>query len=86
MSRWVAALAVLAMLTMTGCDPQLNIAGAYFPAWLLSMIGGLLAFWVIHLVFLRTGIIPFLIPIPLVYAAILASLICGIWLLFFAAR
>jgi hypothetical protein len=86
MSRWVAALAVLAMLTMTGCDPQLNIAGAYFPAWLLSLIGGLLAFWVIHLVFLRTGIIPFLIPIPLVYMAILVSLICGTWLLFFAAR
>ena len=86
MSRWVAALAVLAMLTMTGCDPQLNIAGAYFPAWLLCMIGGLLAFWVIHLVFLRTGIIPFLIPIPLVYAAVLTSLICGIWLLFFSTR
>jgi hypothetical protein len=86
MSRWVAALAVLAMLTMTGCDPQLNIAGAYFPAWLLSLIGGLLAFWVIHLLFLRTGVIPFLIPIPLVYVAILVSLICGIWLLFFAAR
>ena len=71
---------------MTGCDPQINIAGAYFPAWLLSMIGGLFAFWVIHLVFLRAEIISFLIPIPLVYAAVLTSLICGIWLLFFAAR
>lgn len=79
-------LAVLSMLTMTGCDPQLNIAGAYFPAWLLCMIGGLLSFWVIHLVFLRTGIIPFLVPIPLVYAAILISTICGLWLLFFSAR
>jgi len=86
MSRWFLLPALLVILTMTGCDPQLNIAGAYFPAWLLSMIGGLLAFWVIHLVFLRTGIIPFLIPIPLVYAALLASMICGIWLLFFAAR
>lgn len=74
------------MLTMTGCDPQLNIAGAYFPAWLLCMILGLLCFWVIHLVFLRTGMIPFLIPIPLVYAALLVFLICGFWLLFFAAR
>lgn len=71
---------------MTGCDPQLNIAGAYFPAWLLCMIGGLLGFWVIHLVFLRTGIIPFLFPIPLVYAALLVASICGLWLLFFAAR
>ena len=86
MSRWFLLPAMLVILTMTGCDPQLNIAGAYFPAWLLSMIGGLLAFWVIHLVFLRTGIIPFLIPIPLVYAALLASMICGIWLLLFAAR
>jgi len=86
MSRWVSALAVLVMLTMTGCDPQLNIAGAYFPAWLLCMIGGLLAFWVIHLFFLRTGLIPFLIPIPLVYAALLVSLVCGIWLLFFSTR
>jgi hypothetical protein len=86
MSRWVTALAVLAMLTMTGCDPQLNIAGAYFPAWLLCMIAGLLSFWVIHLIFLRTGIIPFLVPITLVYAALLSSLICGIWLIFFSAR
>jgi YtcA family len=86
MSQRFAVLAVLAMLTMTGCDPQLNIAGAYFPAWLLCMIGGLLAFWVLHLLFLRTGIIPFLVPIPLVYAALIMSLICGLWLLFFAAR
>lgn len=71
---------------MTGCDPQLNIAGAYFPAWLLCMIGGLLSFWAIHLIFLRTGIIPFLVPITLVYAALLISLICGIWLIFFSAR
>ena len=76
----------MAMMTMTGSDPQLNIAGAYFPAWLLCMIVGLLSFWVIHLVFLRTGMIPFLLPIPLVYAALLISLICGFWLLFFAAR
>jgi len=77
---------LLILFGMTGCDPQINVAGAYFPAWLLSMIGGLLAFWVIHLVFLRTGIIPFLIPIPLVYLALISSMICGLWLLFFAAR
>jgi YtcA family len=83
--RFIPAI-LLVLFGMTGCDPQINVAGAYFPAWLLSLIGGLFVFWVIHLVFLRTGIIPFLIPIPLVYAALLTSLICGIWLLFFAAR
>jgi YtcA family len=74
------------MLTMTGCDPQLNIAGAYFPAWLASLIAGLVSFWVLHLLFLRLRLIPFLIPISFVYAAILTALTCGCWLLFFAAR
>jgi hypothetical protein len=86
MSRWIVFLALTVMLTMTGCDPQLNLAGAYFPAWLISAIGGLFFFWLIHLILLRAGLIPYLKPIFLVYIAIVVMLTCGIWLLFFAAR
>ena len=71
---------------MTGCDPQLNIAGAYFPAWLISTIGGLFCFWIIHLILLKTGLIPYLKPISLVYIAFVVMFTCGVWLLFFAAR
>lgn len=74
------------ILTMTGCDPQINIAGAYFPAWLACTLGGLSLFWVFHLMFLRLGLIPYLIPLPLVYAALISSLTCTLWLLFFAVK
>ncbi len=71
---------------MTGCDPQINVAGAYFPAWLLSGLIGLAAFWVLHLIFLRTKMVPFFVPIPLFYAALYIALTSGTWLLFFASR
>lgn len=74
------------ILTMTGCDPQINIAGAYFPAWLACILGGLILFWVLHLLFLRLGLLPHLIPLPLVYAALITSLTCILWLLFFAVK
>lgn len=86
MSRWFSFLALVVLMTMTGCDPQINIAGAYFPAWLLSAIGGLFCFWIVHLILLKTGIISFLKPISLVYIALVVMFACGIWLFFFAAR
>jgi hypothetical protein len=74
------------VLTMSGCDPQINIAGAYFPAWLCSGLFGLFVFWLLHLIFLRTKMVPFFVPIPLFYMALYVVITCVIWLHFFAAR
>jgi len=73
-------------MTMTGCDPQLNLAGAYIPAWLVSLLGGLFAFWLCHLVFLRLDFLPYLKPLLLVYIALINLFTCLIWFFFFAAR
>lgn len=73
-------------MTMTGCDPQINIAGAYFPAWLACTLGGLMLFWILHLIFLKMGLLPHLIPLPLVYGALIISLTCFLWLFFFAVK
>jgi hypothetical protein len=86
MSRWILMPTLFVILTMTGCDPQINIAGAYFPAWLACILGGLILFWLLHLVFLKAGLLPHLIPLPLVYAALITSLTCILWLLFFAVK
>jgi len=53
---------------------------------LLSGLIGLAAFWILHLIFMRTNMVPFFVPIPLFYAALYIALTCGCWLLFFAAR
>jgi len=86
MFRPITLLALIAMLMMTGCDPQLNLAGAYIPAWLACLFGGLLCFWIFHLVFLKAGILPFLKPLALVYASLIAALACLLWLLCFSSR
>jgi len=74
------------MLTMTGCDPQLNLAGAYIPGWLGCLLGGLVGFWICHVIFLKLGLVPFLKPLVLVYGALISGLTCLLWLLFFASR
>ena len=71
---------------MTGCDPQLNLAGAYLPAWLACLLGGILGFWIIHLILLKAGLVPFLKPLALVYGALIVAVTCLLWLLFFASR
>jgi hypothetical protein len=86
MNPRIVFLLLIVVSTMTGCDPQINVAGAYFPAWLLSGLIGLAAFWVLHLIFLRTKMVPFFVPIPLFYAALYIALTSGTWLLFFASR
>lgn len=78
--------ALFVILTMTGCDPQINIAGAYFPAWLACTLGGVALFWGVHLIFLKTGLLPHLVLLPLVYGALITSLTCILWLLFFAVK
>ncbi len=83
--RIVFSLLII-LVTMTGCDPQINVAGAYFPAWLACTLGGLTLFWVLHLVFLKTGLLPHLFPLPFVYAALIILLTCILWLIFFADK
>ena len=80
------SITVITLIAVTGCDPQINVAGAYFPAWLLSGLIGLFVFWLLHLVFIKTQMVPFFVPIPLFYAALYTALTCGVWLLLFAAR
>jgi hypothetical protein len=41
---------------------------------------------VLHLVFLKAGLLPYLIPLPLVYGALITSLTCILWLIFFAVK
>lgn len=68
-------------------DPLVNVAGAYFPAWLVCLaIGGIIT-WVLHLLAERS---PrwreILQPAPLMLPALFIALTCGTWILFFAAR
>ena len=83
--RWVgrwAALAVVAGLT-AGCDPALNVWGAYFPAWIACLFGGVVVTAVLRAVFARLRLEPHLGPLLLIYPALLALTALLFWIVFF---
>jgi hypothetical protein len=71
---------------MPAGDPQFNLAGAYFPAWLVCILGGLFLFWLIHLILLKLELVTHLFPLSLVYAAIISTMTCSLWLFFFSSK
>lgn len=77
--------ALLAWFKTSG-DPLVNIAGAYFPAWLACMIAALIGTWGITEVVARMRCGLLLKPAVLMVPAVFAGLAGGFWLLFFSAR
>jgi len=76
---WIGALPV------TGCafSPSVNILGSFFPAWLISIVTGLVLALVAWRVFVATDIAPYLRPSGLVYVCLTALLIFASWLVLF---
>jgi len=77
----IALLAPLGLLT--GCDPILSIDGAFFPAWLLCMIGAAFLLGLIRLVLNRWKIEQHVGPRTLVYVCTYLTCTLGLWLLIF---
>jgi YtcA-like protein len=80
----VTRLVCLGALSPTGCalSPSVNILGSFFPAWLISIVTGLVL--VVWRVLVATGIAPHLTPPALVYPCLAALLIFASWLVLFA--
>ena len=66
-------------------DPLLDIAGAYFPAWLAAMLLGGLLTWLFWVVLGFVGCRAALRPEVLFLPAAFVAFSCTIWLLFFSA-
>jgi hypothetical protein len=72
-----------AALTVAGCDPVVNIAGANFPAWLLCAIVGAILTAMLRPAFAATRVEPHLGPLILIYPCLAILLACLIYLCFF---
>ncbi len=75
----------LALIKFSG-DPLVDIAGAYFPAWLACMLAGAAGAWVLAAAASRVGLGAIFRPAPVMLTATFVAITCGAWLLFFAAR
>lgn len=66
-----------------GCDPILDVDGAFFPAWMLCMILGIALTFAFYPLFVRMGIEPYIGPPVLIYPSLALLLTLLIWLVFF---
>ena len=78
-------LVSLGALTLGGCalSPSVNILGSFFPAWLISIVTGLVLALIAWRVLIATGVAPHLTPAGLVYPCLAALLIFASWLVLF---
>lgn len=82
-ARWYATpLGGLASL-LSGCDPILDIDGAFFPAWIVSLALGSAGAVVARIFFVRWEIEEHLRPLPLVYGSLALSITLSLWLIFY---
>lgn len=79
----IALLMVGCLPILVGCDPILEIDGAFFPAWLVCMIAAGFMLGGIRWVVYRLGIEPYVGPRVTVYFCVYLSCTLGLWLGFF---
>jgi YtcA-like protein len=77
------AIPFLGAVILSGCDPVVDIEGAFFPSWMLSLLVGVLLTVALRLLFLRSGLEPYLGPLPLIYTCLALLLTMTTWVLFF---
>src|SRR5262245_24197747 len=79
-------LASLGALSASGCalSPSVNILGSFFPAWLISIVTGLVLALIVWRLLVAAGIAPYLTPAGLVYPCLALLLIFVSWLVLFA--
>jgi hypothetical protein len=63
--------------------PSVSILGSFFPAWLISIVVGLLLTVFVRQLLVTTGAASYLRPAPLAYLSLACILIFATWLLVF---
>lgn len=77
-------LLVLVLLPLGGCDPIFDLAGAYFPAWILCVIAGGVGTLIVRDILVRLGLDPHLGWKAISYLSLFTMLSSFIWLVFFS--
>ena len=81
--KYVASAASLAGLA--GCSPMTEIAGSYFPAWLLCMLAGLILTLLCRSVLIRLRLDPWIRPRALAYPCLGVAIALLVHLIFFSS-
>jgi hypothetical protein len=73
----------LLLVTLAGCAPVINLAGADFPAWMLCGIAGVVLTGALRPLLVAVRLEPHLGPLALIYPCLALLWACLIWLALF---
>jgi hypothetical protein len=76
-------LLFLLLMPLAGCDPIFDIAGAYFPAWILCIIAGGIGTLIARNILVRLSLDSHLWWKSFAYFGVFITLSCWIWIIFF---
>ena len=84
--KWKMPMAMLSLAGVMGCQraPSFNIAGSFFPDWILCSFIGIFVAALAHVVFVRLRIEREIQPGVLIYPCIALSCAVTLWLIFFS--
>jgi hypothetical protein len=68
------------------CSPIVNLWGAYWPAWVVCLVGGILLALISRFVFSWVRLEPHLGPLVVVYPMLFMAYACGLWLLLYRSQ
>ncbi|HMK67551.1 MAG TPA: YtcA family lipoprotein [Stellaceae bacterium] len=71
------------VIACTSCDPLIDVAGAFFPAWILCIAVAIAATALLRVVFARTGLERSLGPLVVVYPGLATAIALACWVIFF---
>jgi len=83
MKRIFTAATLMMAVALSGCSCIQEIGGAYFPAWLLSILVGWLLTGVIRFILIKIGIDGWIRPRSIGYPSLVVFLTLLIYLIFF---
>jgi len=83
---WRGAVSTV-LLSVSGCGvvPSVNILGSFFPAWLISIIAGVVLTVLTRQAFLIARIAPYIRPAAVGYGCLILLWTLATWLVVFAS-
>jgi YtcA family len=81
----IKSTAVVLLVSLGGCSPMSEIGGAYFPAWLLCMIAGLITAAAVRVILIRAKLDPWIRPRALAYPCLGIAVTLLVHLIFFSS-
>jgi YtcA-like protein len=80
-ARRARAALVLALAPCAACAPLVDVAGAFFPAWMFCILVGVTATVLLRQLFARMRLEASLGPLLLVYPSLAAAISLALWVI-----